>query len=340
MVTADLIQNFNEQGFVRVPGILRPDDFTAVRGEFADLLPERAIQWCDRGLLDHAVLERLVGDFEQDLLMLSAVEGFDTEMLAELDITLPHSPFSAIQTDSLFHVGPGLLRLISTPRLLDTIQAFVGNEISVSGNAHIRLKLPAAQPDPDHVGRTATTAAAATPWHTDGMTMVDESMDTRLVTVWIPLADVDSENGCLMFVPGSHRVADSVPWPIDVEVREGLEARAVPQPAAMGDVIILHKHVAHASSPNNSIKPRWSFDLRFFDHTMPGDRPWFPAIPLRSRIAPDSVVTSAEEWRMRWETARARLAASGQPLPGRTAYARAVAETYLRRWGAGDYGTA
>ena len=280
----------------------------------------------------------LVGDFEQDLLTLSKTDGFDSELLADLDICLPHSPFSAIQPDSPFHVGPGLLRLISTPRLLDIVEPFVGSEISVSGNAHIRLKLPAAQTNEHHVGRSAANGAAETPWHTDGITMTETSMDTPLITVWIPLRDVGPDNGCLRVVPGSNHVPDSVPWQASNDLCDQLTSKSVALYADLGDVIILHKHVAHASARNVSESPRWSFDLRFFDNTKPGDRPWFPSIPLRSKVAPDSVVTSGEVWRSVWEDARARLSASGRPLPGRPAYARAVAEVYLHRWSNGDYG--
>ncbi len=330
---------FQEHGFVRIPDVLVPDDFTAVREEFAALLRQRVGQWIVRGLLRPEVSASLVGDLERDVQTLGTVEGFDTELLAELDICLPHSPFSSIQPDAPFYVGNGLLRLVSTPRLLDVVTSFVGSEISLSGNAHIRLKLPAAQTNANHIGRSAASAAAQTPWHTDGITMAEESMDTPLVTVWIPLRDVGVEDGCLQCVPGSHHSPDSVPWGVSADLAADLDNRSEAVPASLGDVIILHKHVAHASAPNTSSLPRWSFDVRYFDHTKPGDRPWFPSIPLRSVRHPESVVTSGDEWRRRWEVTRARLAASGRPLPGRPIYARAVAEAHIRRWSIGDYGT-
>lgn len=338
MINKELIDQFNDKGFVRVPRVLEFDDFTAVRQEFADLLVERARGWCARGLLAPEVLEKFGGDFEGNLLMLSTLEDFNTNLLTELDICLPHSPWSAVTSDALFHVGPGLLRLISSPRLLDTIESFIGPEISVSGNAHIRLKLPAAEATVNHVGRSAASAAAETPWHTDGITMTEESMDTPLITVWIPLRDVGPDNGCLILVPESHRVPDNVPWPVTAELRTQLAAESQPVPASLGDVIILHKHVAHASAPNVSGFPRWSFDMRYFNHTQPGDRPWFPSIPLRSPSNPAQVVSSGEEWRARWEAARDSLSAAGRPLPGRPIYARAVAEAYLQNWANGDYG--
>lgn len=339
MITSTMIDGFNENGFLHVTGVLTElTDFAAVRIEFAELLRERVGQWLNRGLISADTLTQLAGDFEQDLLTLSAADGFNTQLLAELDICLPHSPFSAITPNSLFHVGPGLLSLVSAPPLLDTVESFIGNEISISGNAHIRLKLPAVTAGIHHVGRSAANAAAPTPWHTDAVTMAEESMDTPLITVWIPLRDVRPENGCLIAVPGSHRVPDSLPWPVDPELRKQLDSNAVAIPAKVGDIIILHKHLAHASAPNTSNAPRWSFDLRYFDHTQPGDRPWFPSLPLRSARHPVSVVTSGHEWRSRWEKTRERLSASGAPLPGRPVYARAVAETYLRRWGNGDFG--
>jgi hypothetical protein len=334
----EIVEEFNRKGFVHVHNALKPRDFTAVRKEFTELLTRRVGQWCSRGLLAPDTPTRLTGDFTRDLTTLGTIDGFDKELLAELDITLPHSPFSSIQPDASFHVGPGLLRLISTPALLDIIESFVGPEISVSGNAHVRLKLPAVEATENHVGRSAANAAAETPWHTDSITMTKESMDTPLITVWIPVDDVGPDNGCLVVAPESHRIPDSVPWAVDAALRAELNNKAVKAPAQFGDIIILHKHVAHASAPNVSRLPRWSFDLRFFDHTKPGDRPWFPAIPLRSTLAPESVVKSGDEWHARWEAARARLSSSGRPLPGRPEYARAVAESYLRRWSNGDYG--
>lgn len=338
MITNEQRQHFADHGFVHVPGVLRVEDFAAVREEFAHLLRERATDWARRGLVSPDAIDRLRGDFEVDLELLARDPGFANGLLAELDICLPHAPFSAIQPGSPFHVGPGLLDLMTTPALLDVVADFVGPEITASGNQHVRLKpsdAPASSGGP--VGRSLADAGAATPWHTDGSTMVEESLNTPIVTVWIAMHDVGEDDGCLLFVPGGHATPDSVPWPTPPSLSDALDAAAVRVPVRRGDVIVLDKHAPHASAPNLSGRIRWSFDLRYFASDQPGDRPWFPSVVVRSKVAPETVMSCGDEWRALWERARTDLAASGRPLPGRPAYARAVAEAHLRRWSAGKY---
>ena len=337
MITDHQRQEFADCGFVRIPGVFKDEDFASVREEFAQLLCERAADWAHRGLVSHDAVARLEGAFESDLDLLAQEPGFNNSLLAELDICLPHAPFSAVQPSSPFHVGPGLLSLMKTPALLDVVSAFVGTEISASGNQHVRLKLADGTPTDGPVGRSLADAGASTPWHTDGSTMVEESLNTPLVTVWIAMRDVGEDDGCLIFVPGAHHTPDSVPWPVPVDQGKALDDAAIRVPVRLGDIIVLDKHTPHASAPNLSGRLRWSFDLRYYAGDRPGDRPWFPSIVVRSAVAPESVMSSGVEWRAMWERTRTVLAASGRPLPGRPAYARAVAEAHLRRWSEGKY---
>ena len=82
------------------------------------------------------------------------------------------------------------------PRLLDTI-AFANcralasellGEPTQSWFDHAISKPPGSETD---VG-----------WHQDRAYVSDE---TRAVHIWLPLQDVDEHNGCMQFVPGSHR---------------------------------------------------------------------------------------------------------------------------------------
>lgn len=43
------------------------------------------------------------------------------------------------------------------------------------------------------------------PWHQDAVYWTDEERGLRAGSVWIALDDVDTSNGCLQFVTGSHR---------------------------------------------------------------------------------------------------------------------------------------
>ncbi|MDB6042320.1 MAG: Deoxyhypusine synthase [Gammaproteobacteria bacterium] len=45
----------------------------------------------------------------------------------------------------------------------------------------------------------------ATPWHQDEAYRVAPDFDYRQVSIWVPLQDATLENGCMMYIPGSHR---------------------------------------------------------------------------------------------------------------------------------------
>ncbi len=100
---------------------------------------------------------------------------------------------------------------------------------------------------------------AATPWHQDEAYW-DPTMSYCSVSVWMPLQEATVENGCLWFVPGSHR------WPVlthqsiggDVRIH-GLEVAdtsvlsgAVACPLPAGGLTIHLNRTAHTAGPNHS----------------------------------------------------------------------------------------
>ena len=57
------------------------------------------------------------------------------------------------------------------------------------------------------MGTTRSTSrrdGAPTPWHQDEAYW-DPRFDHEGISIWIPLQDVADDNGCMVFVPGSHR---------------------------------------------------------------------------------------------------------------------------------------
>lgn len=65
---------------------------------------------------------------------------------------------------------------------------------------------PEAQFSFDHSILKPAGRAAATPWHQDEAHHSDEHFRHPQISFWVPLQDVDESNGCLRYVPGSHRV--------------------------------------------------------------------------------------------------------------------------------------
>jgi len=86
------------------------------------------------------------------------------------------------------------------------------------------------------------------PWHQDnGYTFIEPQ---QYLTLWIPLADVDEENGCPWIVPGLHRGGTIEHWmtPIGLKCLEDTQGVAVPGRA--GDIILFSSLAPHRTGPN------------------------------------------------------------------------------------------
>ena len=87
------------------------------------------------------------------------------------------------------------------------------------------------------------------PWHQDnGYTFTEPQ---QYLTCWIPLADVDEENGCPWIAPGLHRLGTLEHWWTTLGLRCLEDAPdAVCVPAKAGDVIVFSSLSPHRTGPN------------------------------------------------------------------------------------------
>lgn len=190
--------------------------------------------------------------------------------------------------------------LYANPRLLDYVETIIGAEIQVNGDFSVRPKLP---------NEDWTTL----PWHQDGFYYGGKdaaSKDFIILSIWVPLVDVDEKNGCLQVIPGSHEwelISDYVKTPIGhLECAEDVEARgkAISVEMKAGDLLVFNQFMFHRSLPNRSDEIRWSIDLRF----SPADQPYTwhgnpnydkicPCFVARSKMKP---ITPWEDWHDRF----------------------------------------
>jgi hypothetical protein len=130
------------------------------------------------------------------------------------------------------------------------------------------------------------------PWHQDEAYWEIE-LEYQAVGVWMPLDDADVDNGCLWFVPGSHR-HDVLPHTHlhadpsiqTIVVTEPIDmAQAVPVPLQAGHATIHHPRTLHYSGPNRTDRRRRAYATEFQTpptlRDVPADRPWV----LESRAA-------------------------------------------------------
>jgi len=97
------------------------------------------------------------------------------------------------------------------------------------------------------------------PLHQD-LSVVDETR-YQSIGIWCPLVDVDTVNGCLRVVPGSHKLnagprGPGTPFPYDslVPLFEASHLRAVPMKA--GEAFLFCQKLFHTSAPNRGTAPR------------------------------------------------------------------------------------
>lgn len=95
-------------------------------------------------------------------------------------------------------------------------------------------------------------------------------------SVWIPLQDTDTRNGCLWVVPASHRQGllehGRKEWGVcRLALNEDAVdlARAVPLPAKAGSLVIFHSQVWHHSRNNETNQIRRAFIVTYQEATAP-----------------------------------------------------------------------
>ena len=132
----------------------------------------------------------------------------------------------------------------------------------LSGCRHVRIYHDHAMVKPP--GQTSR----ATNWHQDAPYWRMDPVGS--FSAWIAVDDVDGDNGCLHFVPGSHRYGRQEPISLTVEgesIIDRMHAQgfSVAEPVSMemaaGGVTFHHGCTFHYAGPNRSGNPRRAFAI-------------------------------------------------------------------------------
>ena len=158
-------------------------------------------------------------------------------------------------------VLPEIDALMRRPGILDPVEAVLGLDILAWGCSFFI--------------KEARTEAYVS-WHQD-LTYWGLD-DTAEVTAWLALSPVTTENGCMRFVPGSHRkdiVAHRDTFADDNMLSRGQvlavevdEAQAVDVLLEPGQMSLHHGHMFHASGPNRSDDRRVGLAIRYISPSM------------------------------------------------------------------------
>ncbi len=200
------------------------------------------------------------------------------------DIRLPEETLEAIRTDhsrllaehpehpefrdncpALLSYDLGFLNYARNPAILDMVEQLIGPDIAL-WNMSFFAK-------PAHDGKR-------TPWHQDGQYWPIRPLAT--CSVWIAVDDATRENGCMRFIPGSHRdrllrkhdQRDDRSLTLQQELRPGEfdETEAIDVVLEAGQISLHDVFLVHGSEVNTSDKPRRGMTLRLMPTTSLYDR--------------------------------------------------------------------
>jgi len=121
----------------------------------------------------------------------------------------------------------------------------------------------------DHAILKPARFGAETPWHQDEAYW-DAGLNYNAVEFWMPLQPATLENGCMWFLPGSHKGEVRTHHSINHDPRiHGLEAEmretsgAVPCPIPAGGATLHHQRTLHYTGPNRTDQPRRAYTMGF-----------------------------------------------------------------------------
>ena len=170
----------------------------------------------------------------------------------------------------------------------------------------------------EHAMMKPAQTGGETPWHQD-YAFYPRFTKHQSITFWMPLQPVDTLNGCLDFIPGSHKKTLLPHRSVNNDPRiHGLEAIGVDDsglvscPLEVGGATIHHYGTLHHAGPNRSDGPRRAYALGFGiqskDFIIREDFPWnVEKATARIRRAEESRTVLERVTRQLRQTAKAVL---------------------------------
>ena len=181
------------------------------------------------------------------------------DIRADYDRLLTRHPEFRDYCPMLLRYDLSFLNYARDPNILDMVAQVIGPDI-ILWNSSFFAK-PAVN-------------GKKTPWHQDGEYWPLRPLAT--CTVWLAIDEATVENGCLKFMPGSHKRKELRPHRTNKDPnftlhQELLESeydddKAVPLELEAGQMSLHDVYLLHGSEANDSGKPRRGMTMRFMRH--------------------------------------------------------------------------
>ncbi len=253
-------RQFEQQGSLVLKGLLPPDRVEALQNR-----------------IDQIMLGKARVDYSRMLMQLDSESGTYEDAGAQSKghkgPTLNYRKIQDLEYDACF------LELMRHPVLHDACRRIHGQEADIACFRAMFMNKPA-------------NRGTFLPWHQDRWNYLDRDPE---LTVWIPLDSATVHNGCVQYVPRSHKAGLINPEHSSGFLTEQQAQKWAPKDKVRflelepGDVALLHNRLLHASDVNRSQQSRRAFSVCYMDartrHT-DGRNVAYPIIFGKTAIAP------------------------------------------------------
>ena len=165
--------------------------------------------------------------------------------------------------DTIHFRDPRLLEFLLSDDILDLVEPLVGPDIGL-WSSHFISKPP----------RTGK----ATPWHTDADYWRDRTSGAAgICTLWLAIDQVNTENGCMRVIPGSHLGGpseyeavsrDSNIFGRQIRSDQIDERKAVDFELHPNECSLHEARIIHGAAANTSERRRAGYTMRYFPTTI------------------------------------------------------------------------
>lgn len=268
-VNSNDIEFYQKNGYVHIPNFLSPSDVSSLKQAIQEAIKDATLPEIIRPHVKYMGTKYHLDSVD------SAALYFESNYVKDGKLIVPVEK-AVHKIGHGMHVKSQTVKAITFRQdMKSAIKEFTGfNSVAVVQSMFL-LKQP-------KVGE-------ASPVHIDETYLMTDPPG-RVAGIWIALDDSTEGNGCLEFLPGSHKThvvtkkwvrnseSNIDEWKsimkltVDGEESPVDEKDFVKVPVSSGGLVLLHGRVLHKSNPNNSPDPRSAYTFHVYDR----DSQWSP----------------------------------------------------------------